>query len=249
MSSGTSYILSFDCADKTLGVCIIGFSPKDIIGENLDMINDATVYKEYYQLKTAHDMLFMKEMWLFNLLPDETVRGTSDALRLSRLKAALNIIKKYISSSNIKIDNVLVEYQMVQNDLSRLISAAIIYEFASPDSHIINELSTSELYESTPIGIDTNIAVVMPAGKNAFHFHQSLSYSNIAIRYATNTSANKRHTSENFKMFLKTQSKTAKLLGLKALIFDTEKITQKKINHIADAFMQAVYWIITTQWR
>lgn len=254
------HILSFDCADKTLGVCLIGWLNKECISERLECVlsEDRPEYKTYYLNKLSSELIVVEKMWLFNLLPDSIVRDTEDAIRLGRLKFALMTIRRFLIESKININNVIVEYQMGQNDLSRLISAAIIYEFCTEDPNIKINIGDSgsigkiNIGDSRSIGdvdekktnnsINNSIIVIMPGAKNSFYFHPSLSYGNFAAKYKTNKTANKHHTSENFKHFLQLQNNSCSPYK-----FDT-KINHSEINHIADAFMQAVYWIIE-QWN
>ena len=172
-------------------------------------------------------------------MPDAIVRDTEDSIRLSRLKYALKSIRKILDRASIKIDKIIVEYQMGQNDLSRLISAAIQYEFVDMDSKIqitIGQLcdEKKELAESCDVK-STDCISIGPAHKNSFSFAQNLSYGVFAAKYKTTTTANKHHTAENFKYFLGLQG-----FNLKGL--------HKEINHIADAFMQAAYWIIHNEY-
>jgi len=251
--SDIRYLLSFDCADKTLGICCIGWLPKDHIEERLECIRSdlAANSAPADMAKLVGDMLFVKNMWLFNLLPDSVVRDTDDAVRLGRLKAALGKVRSFINSAGIKVSNIIVEYQMGQNDLSRLISAAIIYEFCDEDNGIQMNICGGGEASGTGAGVSANasakvhansqanshIKVVMPAAKNSFHFHQSLSYGVFAAKYKTNKTANKHHTAENFKYFLQLQNSNSRC---KKINFDYK---HAEINHISDAFMQAVYWI------
>lgn len=232
------HCLSFDCADKTLGVCLIGFIPKEDVINRIEIIRDMTVENPHYTSRLVSDILSVKQYWLFNLLPEAKVRETDDHIRLGRLKAAINSIKTTVQSMNIRIDEVHVEYQMGQNDLSRLISAAIIYEFSTPDNNIQTIIGpTSAPVHQTP---QIQIFTIFPSSKNSICFHPNLAYSTFAAKYKTTTTANKHHTTENFKYFLTLQNSNKKIeLG-------TGK--HSEINHIADAFMQSMYKIMTNDW-
>jgi hypothetical protein len=238
MNTDINYILSFDCADKTLGVCLIGYLPKPIIIDELEFIKTLTdenfIQEEFSSL--INNMLFVEEMWLFNLLGDVKVRDTEDYIRLARLKYALKSINKYLSDNNITLSEIHIEYQMGQNDLTRLISPAIIYEFVNEDN-MINLIigPVTEYKESSQSPI--SISVIQAAAKNSFCFHESIAYNVFAAKYQTNTTANKKHTAENFRYFLEIQNK---LMHKK---IDASKISHKEINHIADAFMQSAHKI------
>ena len=249
MALGLKHVLSFDCADKTLGVCLVAYLPSEIISETIELIRSDSPEKQTPQtINLVNNVLSIRTYWLFNLLPDAIVRDTEDSVRLSRLKYALKSIRKILDRASIKIDKIIVEYQMGQNDLSRLISSAIQYEFVDVDSKIqvtIGQLDDGykyptedlknhdekrDLSESCDVKSSDCISIG-PAHKNSFSFAQNLSYGVFAAKYKTTTTANKHHTAENFKYFLRLQG-----FNLKGL--------HKEINHIADAFMQAAYWII-----
>lgn len=236
MVFGLKHVLSFDCADKTLGVCLVAYLPSEIISENIELIQSASFDKQAVQtMDLVKNILSIRTYWLFNLLPDAIVRDTEDSVRLSRLKYALKSIRKILDRASIKIDKIIVEYQMGQNDLSRLISSAIQYEFVDVDSKIqvtIGQIDDEKKDLFEPCNVKSIDCIsIGPAHKNSFSFAQNLSYGVFAAKYKTTTTANKHHTAENFKYFLELQG-----FNLKGL--------HKEINHIADAFMQAVYWII-----
>lgn len=236
--SDIRYCLSFDCADKTLGVCLLGYLPMDEINNRMEVIKDEEHYKMYYINQLTSDMLFIKQCWLFDLLPDAKVRETADYERLGRLKYALQIIKKYINST-IHLHEVDVEFQMGQNDLSRLISAAIIYEFCDAIRDINVIIGYNDQPQQPECNSSVEISVIMPAAKNSFHFHRDLSYGQIATKHKSNKTINKHHTDENMKYFI--------------ALYNACCCTEKKINiigrytatnHISDAFMQSVSRII-----
>jgi len=251
---GSKHILSFDCADKTLGVCLLSYLPSDIINEHVSLIESERDSKQRLsqiaQLVTS--ILTVKSAWLFDLVPGLVVRDTEDAIRLSRLKYALKSIRKVLDDAHIKLDRIIIEYQMGQNDLSRLISPAIVYEFVDADSNIkinIGHLPTNEVRngltqhdDKKTIDVPSqNIVMIGPAFKNSFHFAKHLAYSTYASKYQTNKTANKHHTSENFKYFLALQS-----INNPRYAFNL-KDKHSEINHVADAFMQAVYWIFNNE--
>lgn len=232
------YILSFDCADKTLGICLLGWIPKEQINERLECIKTSNNLSEMANL--INDMLFVKEHWHFNLIPNLVVRDVENAIRLGRLKAAMLNVRKYLSLNNIKASNIIVEYQM--GDLSRLISAAIIYEFCDEDQNIMVNIGASYVKSSPNININTHINVIQASAKNSFYFHPNLSYGNIGVKYKTSKTTNKHHTAENYKYFMQLQNATDVYKKIKI-----DHIKHGDINHISDAFMQAVYWILE-QW-
>ena len=244
-SSDFKYCLSFDCADKTLGVCLIGFMDNCDILNNFGICPDASSKDSpinfFIKNNMLHDVVFVRECWLFNLLPEMKVRDATDFLRLSRLKTALSLIKLTLDEMKISIDEMHIEYQMGANDLSRLISSAIIYEFTSSDHNIETIIGKSM---NVPAIAGPAISVVMPSGKNSIEFSEQLSYGVFIEKSTTKTTANKHHTAENFKYFLSMQE--AKSRHKKITL---GKYTHSEINHVADAFMQSIYKFCKNNWK
>lgn len=236
------YCLSFDCADKTLGVCLIGFMNAADILNNFGICQDAgskeSPIKFFTNNGIFNNVVFVRECWLFNLLPETKVRGTDDSLRLGRLKTALSSIKKTLDEMKISIAELHIEYQM--GDLCRLISAAIIYEFTASDKNIETIIGPKI---DVPEIAGPKIVVVMPACKNSIEICDELGYRVFIERPTTRTTANKHHTAENFKYFLRMQDtrSTYKKISL-------GKCKHSEINHIADAFMQSMYILCQHHW-
>lgn len=231
---GLKYVLSFDAADKTLGVCLMSYMPKITIDEQMELlVNEKNNVEKLKLISTIiNNIIRIRSCWLFDLLPENIVRETPDSIRLSRLKYALKSIRKSLDDAKITLDHIIVEYQMGQNDLSRLISAGIMYEFVEYDANIhVNIGLSTMLDKKTNDILSSNCITIGPTFKNSIQFSPELSYSNFAAKYKTTKTANKHHTAENFKYFLT-------LNGI------SQKNKHSEINHIADAFMQSVYWII-----
>lgn len=242
MMYGVKHILSFDCADKTLGVCLLGYLPEETILEHMEFIMSENNQQKKASLITqlTNAILTVKSVWLFDLIPGLNVRATEDSVRLGRLKYALRSIRTILDTASISIDQIIIEYQMGQNDLSRLISAAITYEFVDMDAgiHVNIGHQCNQKNTNTNDVNAKNIIQIGPSFKNSFHFAQHLAYSEFASKYKTSKTANKHHTAENFKYFLGLQS-----INNPAFAFNL-KDKHSEINHIADAFMQAVYWVL-----
>lgn len=239
------YLLSVDCADQTLGIVLIRYSNfkeileqfnvrvKQIKANNIILTHEEfTQYIDYTKHILSNRITIVKT-WLFKLLPDQAVRGTKQSVRFGRLRIALANIDKYLIDQNIKINTVLLEYQM--GDLSRDIYDGIVYHYQDQDGVIESlDLETgiqTEIKNTEPPKI--NIIEIHPTCKNAFWFDSSIKYSVFLEQYKTLKSANKAHTTENFKYFIENIQKKQFSITVKT-----------KLNHLADAFMQAYYYII-----
>ena len=244
---GVKHVLSFDCADKTLGICLLSYLPSEIINEHVSIIeNELNIQNKTKQtIQLINNILTVKGVWLFDLLPGLVVRDTEDAIRLSRLKYALKSVRKIIESAHIKLNRIIIEYQMGANDLSRLISSAINYEFVDCDPNIkinMGYLPNGSIIDPQTDNLSaSNFLSIGPSFKNSFHFASYLSYSTFAAKYRTTTTANKHHTAENFKYWLELQA-----IANPQYAFNL-KTKHSEINHVADAFMQAVYWIVNNE--
>lgn len=239
------YLLSVDCADQTLGIVLIRYSNfKELLEQfsarvrEIKANNITLSHEEFTQyLNYAKDILSSRitivKSWLFKLLPDQMVRGTKQSVRFGRLKIALASIDKYLIDYGIKISNLVIEYQM--GDLSRDIYDGIVYHYQDQDGTIESlDLETgiqTEIKNTESPKI--NIIEIHPTCKNAFWFDRSIKYSVFLEQYKTLKSANKAHTTENFKYFLENIQKKQFSITVKT-----------KLNHLADAFMQAYYYII-----
>jgi hypothetical protein len=197
------HIFSFDCADRTLGVCWI---------EVTQTIN-------------------IRHIWVFDLIPDQkTVKESPKYLRLSRLKAILKMLNSIVYP-----DVVLVEYQMNINDLTNFISTAIRYEYCECLSGATDILTScnSQYQVGTPKFYD-----IMPHWKKTICFDQKkeLHYSHFVPKYKKLQSANKAHADANFRYYLQhTNPELYKIV---------QPCPKDKTNHVADAFLQAYWWII-----
>jgi hypothetical protein len=110
-----------------------------------------------------------------------------------------------------KFDTVIYEHQMNANHRTNVITDFIIYHF---------------------VGLCDNIDRVPGASKSTVSFSKELMYQNYASRYATNYTANKRHTEDNMKYWYKIMNK---------------KIPNCKIDDMADAFILGLAYIFKNE--
>ena len=155
-------ILSFDCANKSLGVCA------------------ATI--------DANGKLEVVKLEVVDLIPGRKVKCTNCIERAIGLKNYLN--KEWIKTCS--WDLVLIEYQLISNDKSRIVSMQLCYHFADI----------------------SKVKIVKPAAKNTIHFTNNLAYGNYAEKYSSNYVANKKHCAANLLHYVKTRNKMHLLKGI-----------------------------------
>ena len=117
-------ILSFDCANRSLAVCLLSINPDN----DIKSIN-----------KDNTDIKLLK---VFDL-----TKGVKYTIpkRAKLLKKCLNGIDSKIDTD---IDMVLVEFQMKVNDKSRCVSYQIVYHYSDKCSniHIISPVLKNKIY-------------------------------------------------------------------------------------------------------
>lgn len=232
-------VLSFDCANKTIGVCMVevpGYSTiKSLISDCFDS-KELNTWDQILIALRALDGLFyrifdLKYINSFDLIPGQKLKISSKNERSSRLKGLL----KYIDAIMGDVDNVLIEYQMNANDKSRSVCNMIEAHY-SGESYKFKQNSSyfSKLY---PINIPENytnkVVIVNPRYKNMFAFNKNLIYSIYLAKYNNNKTANKKHCTDNMLYFLNRTGKMGMIEGM------------KKMDDAADALMQCIVWILT----
>lgn len=232
------YYLSFDCANKSLGVILFEvddyfFKKIKELGkefnlkfENLNETTDTIINIAKDNLEMEAYFKFLKEMDsilsnririkhldVVNILGDENTKDVNILIRASKLKTVLNQIdKEWLTNISSKI-KVIIEYQLNYNDKSRTVYNQLIYHFSGRDNMDVN--------------------VIAPAYKNKLFFSNELRYGEFVSKYNTNYKCNKEHSKANFLYFIDT-------------FYDRElikHIKNKNLDDIADSFMQAIAFI------
>lgn len=175
----------------------------------------------------------IKDFWLVNLHPQSSKQTNNQIL--ARLKYVLGAVR-----ARYCISLVIHEYQMPQNNKSNLISSAIQYEFAPVDEHYsiigFSSLINEEDVSSVDKIIYPEIIEIKPSCKNTIALRPNLAYGEFISRFSSHT-ANKKHVCENFTYYLHNQN-VDKVLKEQLL-----KLKFKELNHLADAFAQAYFYI------
>ena len=246
-------ILSFDCAIKNLGICLIEFDNYWYNKVNVILKSDILNIDKLKKIDIVlSNIINIKWINVIDLIPDKRITDHVDKTYL--LKSMLLSVDKTLSKYG-NIDIVLVEYQMAPNDKCRAISAQIVYHYSGYGGIDVNLKKSSKkssikssikslnkhsityanaMYPMEYIDISKKeVYVVGPSLKNKFDLCIDGRYCNFAMKYSTNYKANKEHAVFNFKYFLNIMKK--------ADILDN---INNKISDIADAFMMTYAWLM-----
>ena len=201
-------ILGIDCANKSFGVCVVKHDKewrkkhtriyKKFMSSSKDIDAFIGVFKEFNELyDTVYDIKYLK---VFDLIPGKKLKDSSRFERTSGLKKVL----KDTCVLHPKIDLTLIEYQMSSNDKSRAVFSNTYY-------HFVDKCDTFK---------------VGPSCKNMIAFNKKLRHSHFTEKYTAYT-ANKNHSKENLKYWLKLFNKEKLLSG----------IQKKNYDDAADSFL------------
>ena len=167
------YILSFDCANRSLAVCYTTV--------NINLYNDLKDVCREKNVKKCIDLIntyvIIHVLKVYDLTKG---KKTDTVARSVLLKKCLIEIDTLIKNTETTPDQVLVEYQMSANDKSRCVSQQILYH-----------------YSGLP---NTNISLVGPTLKNKICFanNNTLEHSTFMEKYVSKYTANKNHSKANF---------------------------------------------------
>ena len=132
-------ILGFDTAIKNLGICLIEFDDQyakkfevhiQELMELYDSDTDGFFVRALSILKKIHETVanVIKIRWMnvLDIYPDRIVKTINKIETTKRLKTLLCTMDEQLPEP----DLVLIEYQMKQNDITRLMSAQILYHYS-----------------------------------------------------------------------------------------------------------------------
>jgi hypothetical protein len=184
------YFLSVDCALKTFAYCIVkvdstnfDYVTKKIgilcqILEHPKKINAA----KYKELALIYEKLDLMVRGYIVILAGDVVNLTDKEHTISQIKALSDYCKMHIMPIMRQLPpqvNVIIEFQMGQNNDSGLIMIAFAALF-----------------------IDYNCIIVGPSLKNKIYFSEEGRLSNFISKYSSSHYANKAHAAFNFKLIL-----------------------------------------------
>jgi hypothetical protein len=253
-------ILGFDSATKNLGICCVEVNDNwrddaqcviDSCNElysNLDKLDATQLVGEIESIllmanELVSNMVKIRYYQVINLIADLNLTNETTTLeRVKRLKSLLYSLDEDLDKRQIRPTHVLIEYQMIQNDISRTISNCIAYHYmdlitftvgssqnkSAAITYAVDDFKINKLIpHDDPVKMI--VELVGTTLKNKYSFCPEGEYSNFIMKYS-NYEANKKHTDFNFKYFLET--------------FGYAKINIKnKTNDIADGFMMIFGWL------
>lgn len=205
------HILSFDCANRSLAVCCATV--------NINLLDDLAKARDNKDTNLCVELINshvkIHTLKVFDLTKGKKVDTVK---RASLLKKCLTDLDCLLSDEGVKIQTVLVEYQMSANDKSRCVSQQILYH-----------------YSCIP---DVIVKLVGPTLKNkvCFSSDETLEHGTFMAKYASKYTANKNHSKSNFLYWIK-------LYDLSDLL-KKNNIAKNNIDDVADSFMQICGWLI-----
>ena len=235
------FYLSFDCANKSLGVSYFQYDLNSSVSliklcnNYYDMLNieydvNSSILNNIKRLKLklkTKELIskYIKFLIELNKLLDSVIDiRYLDVINLlnDRKTKNVNIIDRSVClktkllyiDSLLNISNqttVVIEYQMNCNDKSRTIYNQLIYHYSCINKFIVK--------------------VIAPAFKNKIYFSEELKHNKFIQIYRSNYIANKKHTSANFIYFMNVFDKSELISHIK----------KKNIDDISDSFIQALY--------
>lgn len=244
-------ILSIDPATKSLAVSILDFNENwknDIMA--LGREHRESFHKEKdveIRLKILHhwiinmkrtmdDIIQLRYVNVFNLIPGTKIDKIPLVDRLQRLKGVVEYIK-FVNGKMpgfVPIEKILIEYQMSLQ--SHDISTALAYAFA-PIEHGFSFSGThmNFTYEFHNSIIKTHsVEIVGPALKGKVYFGSEGRMQNFRKKYMGNYTSNKAHSKYNFLKWIDEHECQDLIKG----------IPKANIDDIADSFIMAYAWAI-----
>ena len=238
-------IIGFDCADKSLGVCVVDVNPvllrrhteilvqlramaahkcKAVQGVDGDLDQILEDLDEIYS--DAVKVIYLN---IFDTIPGKKVKNTNTARRVAGLKGILFHLDKKFSP-----DIVLIEFQMRVNAKSNSVCSCLLYHYSSTaefaGSSASQALSQTDI---EPIEFPHELHVVGASVKNTIHFSEAGRYAHFIKKYSTNYAANKAHCKFNMHRWLEIHDQLDMLRGIK----------KKNWDDIGDAFMMVMGWL------
>lgn len=209
------YFLSYDCANKSLGIIFFSFNfsykdeIKTIIQSDISKIEK--LVKIHQILKHTIDIFYLD---VIDICPNMKITELDIIQRSNLFKIALNkinvVVKNVIDNEHVNHINVYIERQPVFNIKSMVISSQLIYEYANNDRF--------------------KIKLMYPMLKNQIYLHEDLKHSSFISNTNNGYKANKNHTKANFLHFIEKFKLKNKISHIK----------NKNLDDIADAFMQVL---------
>jgi hypothetical protein len=168
-------ILSFDCANKSLGYCLFDINTDEIASKykcvgkpNVEKIHKAI----QADLAGLNGAIVVQRCGVVRLF-DDKVKDTTIVYRCKKLKQALDGLDL---CDRADINHVVVEYQYVAGSHSREVSDCLFMYFADSNAHLF-----------------------FPSARKKLQFTAELAYEGFRASYAQSYLANKAHSVANMK--------------------------------------------------
>lgn len=231
-------ILAYDVAETNFGITLIEVNPininllKEVHNDVQNMLKTKQI--SLLMLKDLNKKLTLVlnscfELKWYNVI-DLDIKKAKPEIKASKLKQLLSDI----DLTHPNVDRILIEYQMKQNDKTRLIASQIMYHY-SGDEHSGNgeyKCKLNNTLKTSKLSAKSIVSYVNPVLKNEYKIDKDGDYRNFISCYS-NYVANKKHTVFNFSCYMKLVSREDELNKIKKYV---------KLDDVADAFMMTYGW-------
>lgn len=171
-------VLSFDCANKSLGHCLFDIDT-ELLSKKYLPIGKPNVEKIHAMVRaniTGMNGVINVITCGVNSLFSEKISDTNIMYRTKKLHSMLCSLDL---GNRGDIDAVVIEYQYVAGSHSREVSDCLCMYFA-----------------------EFNVDLFFPSSRKKLHFTDTLNYSHFKEKYAKSYTANKAHSVANFKYII-----------------------------------------------
>jgi hypothetical protein len=218
------HILSFDCASKNMGVTLL-----EIDFTTLTSIRE--IYSAFMKNYTVDSVKDINKVTSMLVLAKKLNYMLSQVIKINEV-VLLDVVGEEVEeehctySTGIIARTACLKRTLENFDLTHEIpnDTIVLIEYQMKQNDISRSISNQILYHYS----NYTVHLCGPTLKNTFSFHDSLDYRHFISKYS-NYVANKKQTTANFKYFCEN-------MGL------VELNEFKKLDDVADAFMQAISW-------
>lgn len=251
------HILSIDATTHNLAIVVMEYNPcwrtdfQTLCKNFQQTYQKATDNKTDICKKFIDDMQTMTKQALsikyinhIQLTPGQKIDETTVLKKTERLKFVMQEFMLWVEEHNIKIDKVLIEFQMGPNNTTVIMSSQLLYIFASPDSDIIYNFD-NVCHKKTEY-MPSIVELIGPSLKNKIQFTEALAYRIFVEKYNKKYLANKAHAVASFKYYLETFNNDC----LKHYMVNSASSSKtvksgkaKNPDDIADSVMMTIGWI------
>jgi len=223
-------ILSFDCANKSLGVCVLTIDDVakfkaehlEICGRMAERVDEAAA-----ALALMHrQRVCVEHLDVYDTIPGKKLKQTTAMDRARGVRGVLEHLDSVCERKS--IDHVLVEYQMNANCQSGSVLDCILCWYSGAGEFASAKTGAVECGDECGPAVH----VVNPKQKRKIFMRDELRHDNFVKQYASNYAVNKAHSRANMETY--------------GRIFPgiLDGIKKKNFDDVGDALMQVLAWAV-----